>query len=79
MTDHGNPINHSAYAVEQDLVFCILHVKNDIIDNILLVHKTTVEKNKNQDKQKQIWKLYFDGSSSREALGARIVLIYPSN
>ena len=58
---------------------CILHVNNSITDNFLIIHKEKVDERKSHYDRISIWKMYFDGSSSREGSSAGIVLISPSN
>lgn len=79
VSDPENTMNHPIYVVEYDLGSCILHVNSDRIEKFPCVHKAKIEENKNQKGKKSIWKMYFDGSSSREGLGAGIIFIYPSN
>ena len=76
VTDDKNPTNHPLYAVEKDLGSCMLHFSDDNTSGILQVEKEksvrlTIEETY------ELWQMYFDGSSSKEGVGAGIVIISP--
>ena len=77
VTDDKNPTNHPLYAVEKDLGTCMLHFSDDNDDVGLL----QVEKEKSvkctREQEDELWKMYFDGSSSKEGVGAGVILISP--
>jgi ribonuclease HI len=69
--DHKNPSNHPIYVVEGDIDSSIFHLNDD-------EPKISVSQCKDQsltDQQKKVWKMYFDGSSSKEGSGVGILLI----
>jgi ribonuclease HI len=74
VSDHQNPGNHPIYVVEDEIGSSIFHINDD-------APEISVNKCRNQpevDQGNEIWKMYFDGSSSKEGSGAGIVLISPS-
>ena len=74
VSDHQNPIKHPIHAIEDDIGSSIFHLNNE-------EPEITVSKCRNQsltDQQNKVWKMYFDGSSSKESFGAGIVLISPA-
>jgi ribonuclease HI len=74
VNDHKNPINHPIYVVEDDIVSSFFFLNGD-------EPGITVTKCKYQpltDQQNKVWKMYFDGSSSKEGFGDGIVLISPA-
>jgi ribonuclease HI len=74
ISDHQNPRNHPVYVVEDEIGSSVFHLNDD-------EPEITVNKCKNQsltDQQNKVWKMYFDGSSSKEGYGAGIVLISPA-
>ena len=65
--------------MEQDLGLTIMHMSVDEAGS-LPIKKPSNSKHKieNLDPENQIWKLFFDGSSSREGSGVGVVLISPT-
>jgi len=76
VSDGKNPANHPVYAIDQDLGACILQI-DDSVQNFLQVKRQVSEKQQ-EDGRVRLWRMYFDGSSSREGAGAGVVLISPS-
>lgn len=76
VSDGKNPANHPVYAIDQDLGACILQIY-DSVQNCLQVKRQVSEKQQ-EDGRVRLWRMYFDGSSSREGAGAGVVLISPS-
>ena len=74
LSDHQNPRNQPIYDVEDEIGSSVFHIYGD-------EPEITVTKCKDQpliDQQNKVWKMYFDGSSSKEDYGSCIVLIYPA-
>jgi ribonuclease HI len=74
VSDHQNPGNHPIYVVEDEIGSSIFHINDD-------VPEIPVNKCRNHpltDQGNEVWKMYFDGSSSKEGSGVSIVLISPS-
>jgi ribonuclease HI len=77
ISDNDHSINHPIYAVDVDLGSSIFHIDNAIQQSLpltKLVIAPLFVKNQNF-----LWKLYFDGASSREGAGAGVVLISPEH
>ena len=77
VTDDKNPTNHPLYVVDKDLGTCMLHFSDD--DNtagLLQVEKEKPVKC-TREQEDELWQLYFDGSSCKEGVGARVILISP--
>jgi hypothetical protein len=65
VSDHQNPGNHPIYVVEDEIGSSIFHINDD-------APEISVNKCRNQpltDQGNEVWKMYFDGSSSKEGLG----------
>lgn len=77
MSDPQNPSNHPIYVISQSMDSCILQLNRDFIEPTLKESKLTKELEGNENDA--LWKLFFDGSSSKEGAGACIVLISPAN
>jgi hypothetical protein len=74
VSDHQNPRNHPIYVVENEIDSSVFHLNDD-------EPEISVSQCKDQpltDQQNKVWKMYFDGSSSKEGYGAGILLISPS-
>jgi hypothetical protein len=72
--DHQNPRNHPIYVVEGEISSFVFHLNDDRPE-------ISVSQCKYQpltDQQNKVWKMYFDGSSSKEGSRAGILLISPS-
>ena len=81
VSDHQNPVNHPIYEVEQDLGTSILHLLADQESLVPVLSKEKVGEVTNEENMEgnKIWKLFFDGASSREGEGVGVVLISPTN
>ena len=79
ISDHQNPTNHPIYAEEKELDSSILHLTDEFDPSISKISKQQKNESINEPNSisNQLWKLYFDGSSSREGSGAGVVLISP--
>ena len=77
VTDDRNPTNHPLYAVEKDLGTCMLHFSddNDVAGMLQVEKEKSVKCIREQEDE--LWQMYFDGSSSKEGVGAGVVLISP--
>jgi ribonuclease HI len=74
VSDHENPSNHPIYAVEDELGSSIFHISDKTTE--ASVRKVTPAEEKNTENS--VWKMFFDGSCSKEGSGDGIVLISPS-
>ena len=80
VSDYQNPTNHPIYVEQIELGSFILHLIDDCEQSNSKISKE--QKNKLDGEPnlvlKQLWKLYFDGSSSREGSKVGVVLISPT-
>ena len=72
-----NPINHPVYAVPQSMDSCILHINDDYSAPALKQTRFLEEQEANDNEL--LWRMFFDGSSSKEGAGAGIILVSPDN
>ena len=81
VSNHQNPVNHLIYEVEQDLGTSILHLSTDqeALLSVLSTEKAVEAWSEENMEGNKIWKLSFDGASSKEEVGAGVVLISPTN
>ena len=81
VSDHQNPTNHPIYAEEKELGSSILHLTDECDQSNSKISKEQKNNLTNEPNpiSNQLWKLYFDGSSSREGFGAGVVLISPTD
>jgi hypothetical protein len=77
ISDSDHSINHPIYAVDVDLGSSIFHI-DDVVQQSLPLTKPVVVP-RSSENQNLLWRLYFDGASSREGAGACVVLISPKN
>jgi hypothetical protein len=74
VSDHDNPTNHPIYVVEDDLGSSIFHMDEEMEEVSVRKSITTVRDSEDHF----VWKMYFDGASSKEGSGAGIVFISPT-
>ena len=80
VSDHENPTNHPIYAVKQDMGLSILHTTTHETGCLPVMNPSDIkQKNVKSEPKDQIWKMFFDGSSSKEGLGVRVVLFSLTN
>jgi hypothetical protein len=66
VSDHQNPRNHPIYVVEDEMGSSVFHLNDD-------EPEISVSQRRDQPmtgQQNKVWKMYFDGSSSKEGSGA---------
>jgi len=80
ISDHLNPSNHPIYAEEMELGSSELHFSAENADSQskIKINQNESEVNVSNEEENKIWKLFFDGASSREGSGAGILLISPT-
>jgi hypothetical protein len=74
ISDHHNPSNHPFYFFEDEIESFVFHLNDE-------ESEITFNNCRNQsltDQQNEVWKMYFDGYSSKEGYGVGILLISPS-
>jgi ribonuclease HI len=77
ISDNDHSVNHLIHAVDVDLGSFIFHIDN-VVQQSLPLTKSIVSP-QSVENQNLLWKLYFDGASSREGVGAGVVLISPKH
>jgi hypothetical protein len=74
VSDHQNPRNHPIYVVEDEMGSSIFHLNYDELEILVIQCRDQPM----TDQKNKAWKMYFDGSSSKEVSGSGILLISPS-
>jgi hypothetical protein len=77
ISDEANPTNHPIYAVDTDLGSNILQL-TDVPQTPMEIKKQPLTTCETPPQGIQVWKIYFDGASSKESVGAGVVFISPS-
>jgi hypothetical protein len=75
ISDSDHSINYPIYAVDVDFGSSIFHIDNVVQHSFPLTKP--VDAPQSIENKNLLWKLYFDGASSREGAGAGVVLISP--
>jgi hypothetical protein len=68
VSDHENPSNHPIYAIEYEIGSSIFHISDKTTE--ASVRKVTPVEEKNT--KNSVWKMYFDGSCSKEGFGMEL-------
>lgn len=71
VSDPKNPSNHPVYVVSQSMDSCILQLNDDYTTSTLKQSRLAEEQEGNENDS--LWKMFFDGSSSKEGAKADIV------
>jgi ribonuclease HI len=74
VSDHENPGNHPIYAVEDEIRSSIFHISDDSLEPLAIISVNSQAK----EVEHAVWKMFFDGSSSKEGSGAGVVFISPA-
>jgi ribonuclease HI len=83
VSDPLNPNNYPVYIVDQDLGNCILSIDDDI--DVCIEESCTEKKKEKEEKINKdvyssgVWKMFFDGTSSCEGAGARVIFVAPDD
>ena len=73
VSDSKHPNNHPIYSIDENLGSCMLQLSDDV-EGVLQVHKYIPVQIKKENPD-GLWRMYFDGSSSKEGAGAGVLLI----
>ena len=73
VSDSKHPNNHPIYSIDENLGSCMLQL-SDEVEGVLQVHKDIPVQIKKEELD-GLWKMYFDGASSKEGAGAGVLLI----
>jgi hypothetical protein len=78
ISDERSPTKHPIYVVDTNLGSIILHLTDSPLSPLEIKKKlpTTCETSK---QGAQIWKMYFDGASSKYSVGVGVMFISPSH
>jgi hypothetical protein len=74
MGEHNHHVNHPIYATDEYLGYCILIVSEEYKE--VLTHTDPLVSSTNEIND--IWKMFFDGTYSKEGMGVSVVLILPN-
>jgi ribonuclease HI len=74
VSDHENPGNHPIYAVEDEIGSSIFHISDDAFEPLAIRSMD----NQVKDVEHAVWKMFFDGSCSKEGSGVGVVFISPT-
>jgi hypothetical protein len=77
ISDESNPTNHPIYVVDIDLGSSILQL-TDLPQPPLEIRKPSPITCETVKQGAQVWKMFFDGASSKDSAGAGVVFIFPS-
>jgi ribonuclease HI len=78
ISDEANPTNHPVFSLDTDLGSSILQI-NDAPKNPLEIRKQSVTFCEESPLTTSVWKMFFDGSSSKEGDGAGVVFVSPAH
>jgi hypothetical protein len=79
VSDPQNTNNYPFYVVDQDLENCILSIDDNFEDCIEEENKKVEKTKKNVNSREGMWKMFFDGASSCEGAGDRVLFVVPGD
>jgi hypothetical protein len=77
ISDEANPTNHPIFALDTDLVSSLLQLTHAPEPPLKLRRQPTISP-KFLPSITSVWKMFFDGASSREGVGTGVVFVSPS-
>jgi len=77
ISDEANPTNHPIFAVDTDLGSSILQL-SDAPQPPIEIRKQPITTCEIPPQYTHVWKMFFDGASSKEGVGAGVVFISPT-
>jgi ribonuclease HI len=77
ISDEANPTNHPIFAVDTDLGTSMLQL-TDSPQATIEIRKHPITTCEDPPSNASIWKMFFDGASSKESVGAGVVFISPT-
>lgn len=75
-SDQDNPTNHPVYVMQSDLDSFVLHMDED--HTMMALENPKLDQTHIEKGHESIWKMFFDGSHSKEGSGAGVVIISPN-
>jgi hypothetical protein len=77
ISDEANPTNHPIFSLDTDLGSSLLQLTNSP-EPLLKLRKKPTTSHEFSSPITSIWKMFFDGASSREGIGAGIFFVSPA-
>jgi hypothetical protein len=77
ISDEANPTNHPIFALDTDLGSSLLQL-TDAPEPPLKLRKQSVTFHEDSPLTTSVWKMFFDGASSKDVAGAGVVFVSPS-
>jgi hypothetical protein len=77
ISDEENPTNHPIFALDTDLGSSLLQL-TDAPEPPLEIRKQSITFCEDSPPITSVWKMFFDGASSREGVGAGVVFVSPT-
>jgi hypothetical protein len=74
ISDEANPINHPIFSVDKDLGTNILQL-TDVPQPPIEIRRKPITSCEDPPPKTFVWKMFFDGASSREGAGVGVVFI----
>jgi ribonuclease HI len=77
ISDKSNPTKHPIFAVDTDLGSNILQI-TDAPQSPIKIKKQPIKTCESPPQNTLVWKMFFDGASSKEGVGVGLVFIFPT-
>jgi hypothetical protein len=77
VSDEADPTNHPIFSLDTDLGSSLLQLTN-APESPLKIRKQSLTPLEDSPPITSVWKMFFDGASSREGVGAGVVLVSPA-
>jgi len=77
ISDEANPTNHPIFAIDIDLGTSMLQLI-DFARTPIEIRKKLINSCDDPPSNTFVWKMFFDGASSRESVGVGVVFISPT-
>jgi len=74
VSNDADPTNHPIFTLDTDLGSNVLHLTNTL-EAPLQIRKQPITPHKDSSPLTYVWKMFFDGASSREVVGTGLVLV----